>query len=186
MKKIAFIVVCIVVFCFFTASLQSAPVPFTDTWFKLKVKGKGYSISGVPGLMEISKTSWSADAYLNLTWLIASDEYLFRIFMKDPNGTWGFISSNTFPPERIADNHEAVLVGNWQMIFVAGAAQYPTYSTILIKTKRDNSDVLQSASFSSLGCEATFTESGSTFGGGCTIKGKMVDVSELPFSPPPP
>jgi len=48
MKKIAFIVACIVVFCFFTASLQSTPVPFTDIWFKLKVKGKGYSISGVP------------------------------------------------------------------------------------------------------------------------------------------
>ena len=183
MKKIAFIVACIVVLCFFTASLEAAQI-FDNVWFKLKVKGKGYSIGGL-GVVELTKTSWSSDVYLNVVWLTSQSEFYYGIFMQDTSGAWGFVSSNTLPQTFFAGNTQEILTGNWQMIFLSGGNYYPTYSTNFIKTKRDSFDVLLSATFTSLGCEVTFPESGSIFGGGCTIKGKLVDVSELPFTPPP-
>ena len=178
MKKIACLSVCIAFLIFFTAPVVSAQI-LDGQWFELKFKTKGLFIDNSD---TVTSASYSIVAYLNLEWDNVAQAYDCVVRSKRGD-SWGGSGSEDL---RVSGTNEEIMA-YWFASIWHSAGILDMFSLTLstnFKIKKDSTGQFKSATISSLGCVAVGNFSGDgDFYGNCTIKGKSIDPSKLPFTP---
>ena len=159
-----------------------------DTWYVLKVSGKGYLIDDVSG--EATKAKFKTTAYMYLSFGAGdsvgdgppSQTYEVAIWTQVDGewdvsyaGEWGLFGTD-----------DLLFVADQDPEFATGPTSYfAGYHTAEIKNKFDKEGHLKKSTYKSLGAELIEgTETGAESAiGGYSIKGKSIDPSKLPFDP---
>ena len=161
-------------------------------WFKCKAKAKGFAFGGP--LEQPKKASFSATCYVNLELLeiAEGDAPLYTVSI------WSETAEDVWSKEDV--DTESYELGTGEGLYIFSSMDFsvstPEGASIqcdvvmsLDPTGKlaEDGDVLK-ASFNSLGMKVDFGHlaDGSEFRGGGTLKGKTVDVEDLPFEPDPP
>ena len=163
-----------------------------ELWFKVKAKAKGLAFGGP--LEEPKKASFSATCYVHLNFLEIVDgeapSYTVSVWSETTEGVWNDDDIDT----------ESYELGTGDGVYIFSAMDLSVTSPeggsiqcdAVMKLDptgklAEDGDVLK-ASFNSLGMKVDFgtLADGSTFRGGGTLRGKTVDVEDLPFEPTPP
>jgi len=173
-KKIARMTICIAFLVLFTA-----PVAFGqalhDQWFRLKIGISGIMVDGND---VVTPLTCGCENYMHLVW--DTDHYIYRLF--DHAGAEILAPWNTTFTTIGVDENLAVKV---ETRFARDSNHIDTYNTSYIQIKKDSHGVFKKATFTGMGCEVhDGLINGQQFYGGCTIKGKTIDSSKLPFTPP--
>ena len=176
MKKIACMAVCIALLVFLIAPVASAQL-LDGQWFELKIKSKGLlrNIS----TEEVTPASYSAVAYLNLQWDNISGGYDYAVRSWDSDSWKTTSGEDSF----VYGANENIIPTLTFRSWLSNMEWFSLDPQMSFKIKRDTSGLFKSATTSSLSCGAYGTLTGHRFYGGCTIKGKAIDPSNLPFTP---
>lgn len=176
MKRFSFVAVFVILLALLTAPLAFGQA-LHDQWFKLSIGIKGFMVD-VTG--ELTPLVCGCENYMHLLW--DTDHYTYRLFDHAGVEIAGPLST-TFTTIGADEN----LVVNLQTRFARDANHIDTHHTSYIRIKKDSHGVFKKATFTSLGCDVyDGTVGGQDFYGGCTIKGKTIDLKKLPFDPPSP
>ena len=174
MKKIACMTVCIALLVFLVAPVASAQL-LDGQWFQMKFKVKGLLITGDA----VAPANYSGVSYLKLQWNAVSSSYDYEVHSWD-GASW-----------RIGTGQDVGLYGpkenvttEWVSdLYLTNTEHLSFNKQTSFTIKNDSSGQLKSATISSLSCSAYGTWLGSRhFYGGCTMKGKTIDPSKLPFT----
>ena len=160
-----------------------------DTWFVLKVSGKGYLIDDGSG--EATKTKFKTTAYMHVlsepvALKAAGDppSQSYDIFIwTQVDGEWDVSYSGSW---ELFGTDDLLFVADVDPAFYTGPTSYfAGYHTAEIKNKFDKEGHLKKSTYKSLGAELIEgTETGAESAiGGYSIKGKSIDPSKLPFDP---
>ncbi len=178
MKKIVCMTVCIALLVFLVAPIASAQ-SLDNQWFAITFKAKGLLYN--PDNDQVVPVSHSAVAYLYMNWDLVGRNYDYTIYSSTGSAWTGQAHTDQF----VYGSNEEVMP-DW-----GGSIRINSPSNTLIvnanisfKIKKDSGGLFKSASLSSLSCSAVENYgSGERFFGGCTMKGKRIDPSKLPFTP---
>jgi hypothetical protein len=163
-----------------------------DLWFKVKVKAKGLAFGGP--LEEPKKASFSATAYvhLNLDEVVdgAAPSYIVSVWSETAPGVWDDADIDTESYELETGTGVYLFSQMDLSVHTPDGSQISFDGVMKLDPTgkfAEDGDVLK-ASFSSLGMKVDAGElaDGTHFRGGGTVKGKTVDVEDLPFQPLPP
>ena len=157
-------------------------------WFKVKVKAKGWTYG--PGVPEPKKASFSTTVFVNLTFDTPAAEgglsYTMSVWAEDSPDVWSLMDSDhaSFPSSTGPELY--LFQGMDFSISGPGPESITCQPLVAVKaSKFSQTGGVLKATFTSLGAGVD----GGTFGldvfffGGATLKGKTVDVENLPFVP---
>lgn len=176
MKKVTSIVIFVALLVLF--SVSGAPGQVLDNqWFAVKASAKGY-------LMDLAgevptPASFTAICYLHL---LPGSVYTYEnsIYCQDASGGW---IAEQWSPFRLNGVDDGIGY-NWQAAWSNGNKGFEAYSTVRISVKKDSSGAVTKATFKSTGCVVSAAIfDGRDFYGGCSLRGKLVDEDDLPFTP---
>lgn len=166
----------VLLFCLIMTTTSFSQV-WDNKWFKLKGRAQGYVVNEEGNL---SRASFSGISYVFFNWNLANHRYDLNHWVKNDDGDW--VSFNGILPSPIGNNE--VL---WRDIYTRlqkGADWVWVYAVTRVRVRHDESGSIVHARFVSLGCESPMGSiDGQNFGGKCKFRGKMVEPTELPFTP---
>lgn len=176
MVRVLFIIVGILMFCL-TLVADSFSQVWDNKWFKIKGKAHGFVVDDRGNL---SKKSFSGKSYIFFHWNSSNYKYELKHWVQNESGQWS--SFNGVLPVPIGNNE--IL---WRDIYTRlqnDSDWIWVYAVARIRVRHDDSNFIEQARFTSMGCEAPMGSiDGQNFGGKCRLRGRMVDVSDLPFTP---
>ena len=165
-----------------------------DTWFQLKVTGKGYLVDNATG--EAAKESFKAVVYLHLEFdepdAVAelgggppSQSYQYQIW-SEIDGEWTMTDGGGLT--LFGTDERLFFADQYWEYFTGEVAYFGGYHAGEFSQKLDKEGGLKKSGFKSLGAELIEgTETGAeTAVGGYKSKGKQVSMEKLPFDPNPP
>jgi hypothetical protein len=151
-----------------------------ETWFKLNVSAKGFSVG--PDEV-ISKTSFKATAYLSLEWDEGNSHYDCTLVCETSPGMWASQALDGFiDPEFCTEDYIFLPDSDWT-VYAPDGSSIHFYFTALVRSKVNTSNELTGATFFTLGAEVNSgeTKDGHPVYGGAKVKGKLIDEEKLPF-----
>lgn len=174
--RVLLIVIGILLFFFTTITVSFSQV-WDNKWFKFKGRAHGYVVDDRGSL---SKTFFSGRSYVYFHWNSSDYRYELTHWVQNTSGEW--VSFNGILPVPIGNNE--IL---WRDIYTRlqnGNDWIWVYAVARVKIHHDDSNFIDRARFTSMGCEAPMGSiDGQNFGGKCRLRGKMVGLSDLPFTP---
>ena len=175
MKKIAYLSVCIAFLIFFTAPVVSAQI-LDGQWFELKIKIKGLLVEGDG----ITSASYSGKAYLNVQWDSVAPGYDYVVRSWDGD-SWQSLTGQDVS----VYGYNGVIMFEWpSSVYFNTNDSFHLNKVTNFKIKQETDGQLKSATIASQACSVYGSWLyGRRFYGGCTIKGKTIDPSKLPFTP---
>ena len=158
-----------------------------DLWFKVKLKTKGYAYDGP--LADAEKATFSATFFLNLDLVemvdVANVIYTVTTWSETAPDVWEAVDSDSefFEPETGPDIYLFRFMDP-NVTLPDGSVMQCDSVLALRPSKVGETGDVEKAKLESLAMTATGTlADGSLFTGGGTLKGKSVDIEDLPFSP---
>jgi len=175
-KTVLFIIIGISLLCLMLLTEASAQV-WDNKWFKIKGRAYGFTVNDQGNL---SRTSFYGKSYIYFYWDSANYRYNISHWVQNGDGSWD--SFNGILPLPIGNNE--VL---WRDIYTRlqdGDNWIWVYAVTRVQIQQDESNSIEHARFVTMGCESPMGSiNGQNFGGRCKLRGKLINPSELPFTP---
>jgi hypothetical protein len=172
-----------------------------DTWWKLKVSCKGYTVHNLSGATEKETLKFTAYMQLLANKFDVGDGggggfplYTYSMWLEDSDGIWLPSYSNTLYVTGTSDEGDETLSVNSFIGFIRSSFQVASSHSGRFTIKKDSEGVLKSAKFKTIGSElidSVIVPEVILLGdpvmldlyGEMTISGSTVDVEKLPFNP---
>jgi hypothetical protein len=162
-----------------TAPIASAQ-KLDGQWFQLKLTAKGRTLNSDTG--EIKKDNFSQPLYLRFIATGDPRDYNIQVWtLRDD----GWTNAVTLESITLVGTNENFISDFSVTVNGASGNVVHLYHTVFLNNKLDDAGNVTSSTYEGAGEINSGTISGLKYFGGCSVKGKTIDASKLPFSPPP-
>jgi len=175
-KRVILLTPGILLFCLILITNAFSQV-WDNQWFKLKGKAKGYIVNEEGNL---SRSHFTGISYIFFQWDQSKQRYNLMHYVQNGGGNW--LSFNGILPAPVGNNE--IL---WRDIYTRlqkGDDWIWVYAVARVKIRHNESNFIDQARFTSMGCESPMGSiDGKNFGGKCKLRGKLIAPEDLPFTP---